>query len=82
VAKSKSGARRATPVEATKHVAARRKNIPTAELEAFAREAEKSPETMLYPREPSLDPQLVWTGKDQQDRQDLAVPVVPIYMQE
>jgi adenine-specific DNA-methyltransferase len=82
VAKSKSGARRATPVEATKHVAARRKNIPTAELEAFAREAEKSPETMLYPREPSLDPQLVWKGKDQQDRQDLAVPVVPIYIQE
>ena len=35
------------------------------------------PKTMLYPRDPSLDPQLVWKGKDEQDRQDLAVPVVP-----
>ena len=38
--------------------------------------------TMLYPRDPSLDPQLVWKGKDEQDREDLAVPVVPIYIQE
>ena len=38
--------------------------------------------TTLYPRDPSLDPQLVWRGKDEQDRQDLAVPVVPIYIQE
>ena len=37
---------------------------------------------MLYPRDPSLDPQLVWKGKDEQDRADLAVPVVPIYIQE
>ena len=37
---------------------------------------------MLYPRDPSLDPQLVWKGKDEQDRQDLDVPVVPIYIQE
>src|SRR5262249_45376411 len=38
--------------------------------------------TLLYPRDPSLDPQLVWTGKDEQDRTDLAVPAVPIYIQE
>jgi adenine-specific DNA-methyltransferase len=37
---------------------------------------------MLYPRDPSLDPQLVWKGKDEQDAQDLSVPVVPIYIQE
>ena len=37
---------------------------------------------MLYPRDPSLDPQLVWKGKDEQDRNDLAVPVVPVYIQE
>ena len=36
---------------------------------------------MLYPRDPSLDPQLVWKGKDEQDQADLAVPVVPIYIQ-
>ena len=38
--------------------------------------------TMLYPRDPSLDPQLVWKGKDEQDREELAVPVVPVYIQE
>ncbi len=37
---------------------------------------------MLYPRDPSLDPQLVWKGKDEQDSKDLAVPVVPVYIQE
>ena len=37
---------------------------------------------MLYPRDQSLDPQLAWKGKDKQDREDLAVPVVPIYIQE
>jgi adenine-specific DNA-methyltransferase len=37
---------------------------------------------VLYPRDPSLDPQLVWKGKDEQDSQDLAVPAVPIYIQE
>ena len=37
---------------------------------------------MLYPRDPSLDPQLVWKGKDEQDQADLAVPAVPIYIQE
>ena len=36
----------------------------------------------LYPRDVSLDPQLVWKGKDEQDAQPLEVPVVPIYIQE
>ena len=37
---------------------------------------------MRYPRDPSLDPQLVWKGKDEQDGRDLAVEVVPVYIQE
>jgi adenine-specific DNA-methyltransferase len=37
---------------------------------------------MLYPRDPSLDPQLVWKGKDEQDREPLEVDIVPIYIQE
>ncbi len=37
---------------------------------------------MRYPRDPTLDPQLVWKGKDEQDGQDLEVPAVPIYIQE
>jgi adenine-specific DNA-methyltransferase len=70
-----------TPVEAIKHKDGR-VNIPTHELRDFVREEESTPTTLLYPRDPSLDPQLVWKGKDEQDRQDLAVPVVPIYIQE
>jgi adenine-specific DNA-methyltransferase len=60
----------------------KRTNIPTEELRDFVAEDEHAPKTMLYPRDPSLDPQLVWKGKDEQDRADLAVPVVPIYIQE
>lgn len=59
-----------------------RKNIPTSELRDFMAEEETKPRTMLYPRDPSLDPQLVWQGKDEQDSTELAVPVVPIYIQE
>lgn len=59
-----------------------RKNIPTEELRDFVEESESELKTMLYPRDSSLDPQLVWKGKDEQDREDLAVPVVPIYIQE
>ncbi|HPC93829.1 MAG TPA: site-specific DNA-methyltransferase [Sedimentisphaerales bacterium] len=60
----------------------KRKNIPTEELRDFVAQDENAPKVMLYPRDPSLDPQLVWKGKDEQDREDLAVPVVPIYIQE
>ena len=71
-----------TPVTATRHAKDQRVNIPTAELEAFAEDEEKRPAMLLYARDPSLDPQLVWKGKDDQDRADLAVPAVPIYIQE
>jgi adenine-specific DNA-methyltransferase len=60
----------------------KRANIPTEELRDFVKEDENRPETVLYPRDPSLDPQLVWKGKDEQDQQDLAVLSVPIYIQE
>ena len=60
----------------------KRANIPTEELRDFVADQELAPKTMLYPRDPSLDPQLVWQGKDEQDREDLAVPVVPVYIQE
>jgi adenine-specific DNA-methyltransferase len=70
-----------TQVESLRHND-KRKNIPTEELRDFVADDEKHPKTMLYPRDPSLDPQLVWKGKDEQDSKDLAVPVVPIYIQE
>ncbi|MEO7888677.1 MAG: site-specific DNA-methyltransferase [Vicinamibacterales bacterium] len=70
-----------TPVEAIKHKDSR-VNIPTEELRDFVAEDEQAPKRQLYPRDSSLDPQLVWKGKDDQDSAPLDVPVVPIYIQE
>ncbi|MGA2439885.1 MAG: site-specific DNA-methyltransferase [Tepidisphaeraceae bacterium] len=70
-----------TPIDSTKHRDTR-KNIPTEELRDFVAEQEQKPTTVLYPRDPSLDPQLVWKGKDEQDSKELEVPAVPIYIQE
>ena len=69
-------------IETTVHKKEKRKNIPTEELRDFVAEDEVKPKTILYPRDTSLDPQLVWKGKDEQDAKDLAVPAVPIYIQE
>jgi adenine-specific DNA-methyltransferase len=69
------------PVDSIRHKD-QRANIPTEELRDFVASDEKAPKAMLYPRDPSLDPQLVWKGKDEQDAADLAVPVVPVYIQE
>ena len=77
----KKKASKTIPVDSIKHKDAR-VNIPTHELRDFVSADEAGPTTLLYPRDPSLDPQLVWKGKDDQDRQDLAVPVVPLYIQE
>jgi len=60
----------------------RRKNIPTHELRDFVAEIEKTPKSILYPRGPCLGPRRGWEGEDEQDREDLAVPAVPIYIQE
>ena len=70
-----------TEVSAFKHQD-KRVNIPPQELSGFMADDERAPKTTLYPRDPSLDPQLVWKGKDEQDRSDLALPSVPIYIQE
>ena len=69
------------PIDTIRHPD-KRTNIPTEELRGFVEEDEKAPKTMLYPRDPSLDPQLVWKGKDEQDQKPLEVPVLPIYIQE
>ncbi len=68
-------------VETIKH-RDKRINIPTKELQSFAAEDELNPRTIIYPRDTSLDPQLVWKGKDEQDLKDLEVPAVPVYIQE
>ena len=52
-----------TPISSFKHQD-KRVNIPPQELSAFMEDEERQPSVMLYPRDPSLDPQLVWKGKD------------------
>ncbi len=70
-------------VEALKHDAATRKNIPTAEYESVMREEDKTPVQLAYERRNrDLDPQLVWRGKDEQDWSDLIVAASPLYIQE
>ncbi len=69
-------------VEALKHDADKRKNIPTAEFESVLKAADKTPIQLRYPRNRDLDPQLVWRGKDEQDWSKLVVPAPPLYIQE
>ncbi|WP_291382630.1 site-specific DNA-methyltransferase [Demequina sp.] len=70
------------PVEAIQH-SDKRTNIPTADAAGdFFDESGSTLPPLRYPRDPSLDPQLVWKGKDQQDGEDLIVDAPPIYIQE
>src|SRR5438067_112367 len=68
------------PVDAHKHPTDKRSNIPTRETAAFA--ADDGPEKFVVNRDRSLDPQLVWKGKDEQDAKPLEVPVVALHVQE
>jgi adenine-specific DNA-methyltransferase len=77
----KNGPSPSTPVSSTKH-SDRRATIPTPELGNFMPDDEWVAIPVRYPRDPYLDPQLVWNGKDEQDSQDLVVPAVPIYIHE
>jgi adenine-specific DNA-methyltransferase len=83
-------------VAALKHDEARRRNIPTAELQATAEWQEEArpvapvvyqratplPKGTSRDRDEDLDPQLVWRGKDRQDWSDLVVQAPPLYIQE
>ena len=42
----------------------------------------EEPLPVRYARDPSLDPQLVWRGKDELDGEDLVADAPPIYIQE
>lgn len=63
-----------TAVDSIRH-GETRKNIPTNELRDFLVEYEAAPAVVRYPRDPSLDPQLVWKGMDERDSRDLAVSI-------
>jgi adenine-specific DNA-methyltransferase len=58
----------------------KRKNIPTAELQDFVKEDEAKPKKILYPRDPSLDLQLEWTGKA--ENTFFEVPTVSLHIHE
>lgn len=70
----------AAPVKSYKHDA-KRVRIPTQEESVQLSAREKQPVKKKYDYDPSLDPQLVWTGKREQGA-EFAVPTVPIYVQE
>ena len=79
MAKKKQGKR----VETLTHDEARRRNIPTAEYEPVMRSDDRHPVQVAYERRnPDLDPQLVWRGKDLADWSDLVVPAPPLFIQE
>src|ERR1700722_7192331 len=69
------------PIEAFKHDD-KRVNNPTADSGELMSPDVAQPKQLRYKRNPDLDPQLVWAGKDEQDGEDLVVDAPPIYIQE
>jgi len=69
-------------VEALTHDEARRRNIPTAELQPMMSPEDLDPRQVRYQRNHDLDPQLMWRGKDEQDWSDLVVNAPPLFIQE
>ncbi len=76
-------AKRTKKVETLIHRRATRRNIPTAEYQPVMHAYDRDPIRVAYERRnPDLDPQLVWRGKDMQDWSDLVVPAPPLFIQE
>ena len=70
-------------VEAILHEEARRANLPSAEHQPLMLKEEQTPVRVAYERRnPDLDPQLVWRGKDTRNWSDLVVNAPPLYIQE
>ena len=69
-----------TPVEATIHPE-KRTNIPTADAQDFVAPEVEQQVTVRWPRDHSLDPQLVWKGKDE-EADVLEGDAPPLYIQE
>lgn len=70
----------AAPVKSYKHDS-KRARIPTQEESTKLSARDKQPVKKKYEYDPSLDPQLIWSGKKELG-DELAVPTVPIYVQE
>ena len=70
-------------IESFVHEDASRRNIPPAEFQTMVRNQEKTPIQVAYERRnPDLDPQLIWRGKDLLDESPLVVNAPPLYIQE
>ncbi len=70
-------------VKTLTHGEASRTNIPTAEHEPVMADDERRPIQVAYERRnPDLDPQLVWRGKEEQNWSDLVVQAPPLFIQE
>ena len=79
----KNTKRKRKSVEAFTHDGAKRRNIPTAEYQPVMRSDDQNPIRVAYERRnPDLDPQLVWRGKDMADWSDLVVQAPPLFIQE
>ena len=81
MAARKRAAPSARPVDAITHTD-KRTNLPTADAEDFVTAEIEQPIPLRYPRDPTLDPQLVWKGKDSLDGEDLVADAPAIYIQE
>jgi adenine-specific DNA-methyltransferase len=81
MAKRKTRPKGPKPVEAITH-ADKRVNLPTADAQEFVAPETETPIPLRYPRDPTLDPQLAWKGKDDLDGEDLVADAPPIYIQE
>ena len=69
-------------VSAITHSEATRKNNPTIEMGQLMEKDLQLPKKVTYERNPDLDPQLVWRGKDLTNSSDLVVNAPPLYIQE
>ena len=70
-----------TPVDAITH-ADKRANLPTADAHEFVTPEIEQPRAVAYPWGPMSEPQLMWSGKDAFDGDDLVAEAPPIYIQE
>jgi len=71
----------AAPVSSYKHNNNKRVRIPTQEESVILSARDKQPVKKKYDYDPSMDPQLVWSGKKEAGS-EFAVTTVPIYIQE
>ena len=75
--------KKAKTVEAIVHSDATRKVIPSVEHQAVMPPEDQRPDRIAFERrDPDLDPQLVWRGKDGCDWSELVVTAPPLYIEE